>query len=180
MPTDLLLPPSATPLERAIADATARVGEVPAPLALLWDPATCPAAVLPWLAWGLSVDSWDPSWSYLVKRQAVAQSIDLHRRKGTRAAVDTVIARFDLALSVIEWWEATPRRDPHTFQVLVGGPATAGQLAAIVREVSRVKPLREHFTIVQALRATASVGVAAFARLASYQRLVGAAQIPGA
>ena len=184
MPTDLL-PPNATPLERALAGVTARISAVPAPLAPLWDPETCPLPVLPWLAWGLSVDSWDTDWSVRAKRDAVAQSIDLHRRKGTRASIDTVIARFDAALQVVEWHEQVPRGTPHTFDVLLDivGPGgavlvTRRLIESIVREVTRVKPLREHFRFVQRLRATASIGLLAVARPATFQRLVCAADLP--
>ena len=46
-----LLPRNATGAERAIEGATARVGAVPTPFRDLWNPDTCPAALLPWLAW---------------------------------------------------------------------------------------------------------------------------------
>ena len=68
---------------------------------------TIAAEWLPWLAWGLSADTWDADWSEVTKRKAVAGSIALHRTKGTRASVETVIGRFDELLPVVEWFEAT-------------------------------------------------------------------------
>jgi P2-related tail formation protein len=50
-----LLPPNVSGLERALEQASARVGDIPVPIDPLWNPATCPARLLPWLAWALSV-----------------------------------------------------------------------------------------------------------------------------
>ena len=46
-----ILPPNATALERALADAGARLSDVPVVVRELWNPDACPAAHLPWLAW---------------------------------------------------------------------------------------------------------------------------------
>ncbi|MCD9124037.1 phage tail protein I, partial [Cupriavidus sp. UGS-1] len=47
-----LLPPNATPLERNLATVGAEaIAGVPVPLRDLWNPATCPPALLPFLAW---------------------------------------------------------------------------------------------------------------------------------
>ena len=78
-----LLPPNSTPVERTIEAATVRVGAVPVPVDLMWRPESCPAAFLPWLAWSLSVDEWDDGWTEETKRQVIAASIAIHRRKGT-------------------------------------------------------------------------------------------------
>ena len=180
-----LLPPNATELERGLEAATARVGAVPfGRMPTLWNPATCPIALLPWLAWSLSVDQWDASWPESMKRDVVATAIDAHRRKGTRASVETVLGRFDALLQVVEWFEASPAAAPHTFDVhlpLVTAPgsapggdrATAAFAEAVIREVAKVKPLREHLTLVQVLRMDAAVGLFGVARVASWQRNVG-------
>ncbi len=178
---DSLLPPNATPLERGIEDACARIGAIDAPIAPLWDPATCAMDILPWMAWGLSVDSWDAGWTEAEKRAAVAQSIELHRRKGTRLSVEAVIARFDQLAHLVEWHEATPRAAPHTFDVVVpmvtasniapgGRRATAAFAEAIIREVARVKPLREHMRLVQSVAAAGAVGVQGALRAAGLLR----------
>lgn len=168
-----LLPPNSTPLERAL-EAGARPEPIVTPVASIDDPETCPANLLPLLAWGLSVDSWDADWSEADKRAAIAGSIALHRIKGTRLSAEIVLARFDRLLRIIEWHEANPPRPPHTFEVILpiaddgatagGTRATAAFAEAIIREVTRVKPLREHFVLVQALLARASIGPQAVAR----------------
>ena len=42
-----LLPPNATALERALASVIARISDVPVPIGDLWNPARCPAPLLP-------------------------------------------------------------------------------------------------------------------------------------
>nr|WP_317893788.1 phage tail protein I [uncultured Sphingomonas sp.] len=170
-----LLPPNSSPLERALEQGVAGLGEVPYPLDLLWDPQRCPVEMLPWLAWGLSVDSWDADWSERAKRDAVSESIALHYTKGTPASVKTVLGRFDQLLELVEWHQATPRADPHTFEVRLpiagdgvepgGRRATAAFAEAIIREVSRVKPAREHFRLVQTLGLEGAIGIQGVARL---------------
>ncbi len=175
-----LLPPNATRLERALESATARIGAIDAPIAPLWDAATCPLHLLPWLAWALSVDNWDADWPEAKKREAVARSIALHRIKGTPLSIDMVLADFDDLLRVVEWHE-TATAEPHTFEVhlpLVTAPgvapggerATAAFAEAVIREVSRVKPLREHFTVIQSLALQTDIGLLATARLAGFVR----------
>ena len=85
------MPNNATPLERAIATAAARVSGVPVPLADFWSPERCPVALLPWLAWTVPVDEWDPDWPEETKRAAIAASIGIHRRKGTRWSIRRVL-----------------------------------------------------------------------------------------
>lgn len=178
-----LLPPNARPLERAVAAAGARISAIPIPLQSLWNPWTCPLELLPWLAWGLSIDAWEPSWTEARKRQEVAQAIDLQRRKGTRAAVEAVLAAADELLELVEWFEAQPRLDPHTFQIRLplgagGGPrSTAAFAEKIVREVSRVKPLRSHMQLVQLLNAGAGLNILGAARLAGFVRVVATADM---
>lgn len=178
--THSLLPPNASRLERAVEAATARIGDVPAPIEQLWDPATLAADLLPWLAWALSVDNWNADWTEAEKRAAVARSIELHRIKGTRASVETVLGSFDDLLELVEWHQVTPRADPHTFEVRLpiagdgvapgGRRATAAFAEAIVRDVARVKPTREHFILAQTLALTSEVGIQGAGRLADMRR----------
>ncbi len=145
------------------------------------DPYTCPAWVLPWLAWGLSVDTWDADWSEADKREAVASSIDLHRHKGTRMSVEQVLGRFDQLARLVEWHEVSPRRAPNSFDVIVpmvtpagvapgGRRSTAAFADAIIREVARVKPLREHMRLVQEIVGAGAVGLQGVLRAVSYNR----------
>lgn len=95
-----LLPPNASPLERALAAGAAMAHE-PERIAALWDAATCPPALLPWLAWALSVDVWDDAWGEAAQRAAVAGSIAWHRKKGTPWAVKQALAGAGFANTTI-------------------------------------------------------------------------------
>lgn len=83
-----LLPSSATPQERTlVAASSGRLESIPVPIGDLWNPWTCPAPHLPWLAWALSVDDWDADWPEATKRAAIAVSYIVHRYKGTPGAI---------------------------------------------------------------------------------------------
>jgi phage tail P2-like protein len=84
-----LLPPNASPEERALSAATARLSLPDTALGIdtLWNPDECPEALLPWLAWALSVDMWNADWDTATKRRVIAASIGIRRRAGTVWAV---------------------------------------------------------------------------------------------
>lgn len=86
-----LLPPSSTPLERALSRTLGRFSP-PARVPVLWNAATCPPAFLPHLAWALSVDEWDPLWSEEKKRAAIAAAREIHQHKGTPSAIRRALA----------------------------------------------------------------------------------------
>jgi phage tail P2-like protein len=157
-----LLPPNATAAERALEEAMRATIDFAA-VGTLWDPATCPAEVLPFLGWGLAISHWDTDWTVAEKRAAVAAAVAFHKIKGTRAAVEQALARFSPLFSIVEWWETTPRGRPHSFQVRANvleiDPdfLTTATTDAIIRDVAAAKPLRAHFDFVQSLEAQALV-----------------------
>lgn len=65
---------------------------IPVPVGDLWNPDNCPAALLPWLAWGLSVDEWDSAWSDAEKRAVIKASVEVHRLKGTVWSIRRILA----------------------------------------------------------------------------------------
>lgn len=100
--TAALLPPNATPLERALAKASA-MPHRPEDIRKLWNHRTCPLRLLPWLAWAWSVDEWDPAWTEAQQRAMVGASIKLHKKKGTVWAVREALLRSGLeGVRVIE------------------------------------------------------------------------------
>lgn len=171
-----LLPPGSTALEKAIEQAAAQLLDIGAPVRDVWSPDRCPVDLLPWLAWGLSVDTWSSDWSEGIKRARVREAIPIARQKGTAASVRAVIASFGGSVAIREWWQMAPRGDPHTFSLLLNldrpdAPASAAFVEQVIAEVQRVKPLRSHFTFTQGLSARANVGLVAVARPAIYARL---------
>jgi phage tail P2-like protein len=172
-----LLPPNATLLERAIEATMARIGDVPVDLRTLWNAQACPLPLLPWLAWALSIDGWDPAWSEEIKRARVAQAITIQRSKGTLASIRAIVGVFGGAISLREWWETTPKGTPHTFDVVLslsnadGTPPSAKFLQQVIEEISATKPLRSHFTFTQALQFNGAIGMVGAARTAVFARL---------
>lgn len=150
-----LLPPNALPSERALALATARVGDVPVPIGTLHNPATCPAALLPWLAWAESVDEWDPAWSEAQKRVVIAASRMVHEKKGTIGAIRLAIESLGSNIAIEEWFEQDPPGDPYTFRVTLTvdqeASATEAALDRIERVVLSTKNLRSHAEILPIL-----------------------------
>ncbi len=140
-----LLPPNATAAERAMAEAAGRMSDVPVPVGTLWDPWTCPAGALPWLAWALSVDVWDAAWPESTKRAVIAEALIVHRKKGTPWAVEQalrVAGAPDIALE--EWFEFGG--DPYYFRVLVStreeGALTPGMVGRMMSDVAQFKNVR--------------------------------------
>jgi phage tail P2-like protein len=175
--SDSLLPPNATTLELAIERATKRLDTIFTDLRVLWSPDDCPEALLPWLAWTLSLDSWAPDWPLYVKRARVRRAIEIARGKGTAASVRAVVESFGGAVVMREWWQPGGSGEPYTFDIVItlnsmnGLPATAAFINSVIGEVSRTKPVRSHFTFTQGLSADASVAIAAQARPVAYSRL---------
>ena len=156
-----LLPPDNTgAAERAIEQVAARAalfGDVIRPL---WRPDDCPEHLLPWLAWSLSVDSWEPGWTEEARREVVRQSVWVHRHKGTIGSIRrALIAAGYGDATVIERFAnnrhdgLTPRIGTHTYgspdhwaeyRVRLARPITNAQ-AEIVRGIlADVAPARCH------------------------------------
>lgn len=171
-----LLPPNSTNLERALAVAV-QTPALPTVLHELWSAEDCPPAILPWLAWSLSVDSWQPGWSVETRRAVVANSIAHHRIKGTTQSVEDAVAALGVEADIVEWFERTPAGDPHTFCLVIdlsddeGAPPSEAYLDTVYREVIRTKPVRSHFNLTQKQNAAGGIGFAAAGRPAAYLRL---------
>jgi len=160
-----LLPPNATPQETAIEAATARIAAVPVPNAALWSPATCPAALLPWLAWALSVDEWDGTWPVAQQRAVIAASVGVHRKKGTRGAVVAALAAVEYETELVEWFADSPAAAPYTFRAVVDitdRSITEAIQDEIIRLIEASKNVRSHMTSIR-FRASVSGSVYAAA-----------------
>lgn len=172
-----LLPPNVTRLERALEATGARLSDVPVPLRDIWNPATCPAYLLPWLAWGVSIDFWDAGWTEAEKRLAIAGAIDAQRRKGTRSSLREVLDRFDPLIGLVEWFQDRRTLDPHTFRLELPLLAESDVVydeqlvAALLRDIAAVKPLRSHMTAVFRVRAQAASFILGAAQLVGFERI---------
>lgn len=100
-----LLPVGSSPLEVAAARACADIENTPVPLRHLWNADTCPANLLPWLAWAFSVDRWDENWPEATKRDVIRNAWFIHAHKGTIGAVRRVVEPLGYLINVTEWWQ---------------------------------------------------------------------------
>ena len=142
-----LLPLSSTQLERAIEAAMAEKTEIP--LRTLYNPDTCPAHLLPWLAWTWSVDRWDTRWTEAVKRSAIRSAFYVHAHKGTIGALRRVVEPLGYLIEVLEWWETKPEGVPGTFALKVGvldTGITEDMYLELERLVDDAKPVSRHMT----------------------------------
>lgn len=156
-----LLPYNATELQKDLADAAldllASAPGYIGDLANLWNPATCRLDLLPYLAWALGVDEWDPDWDEATQRAVVADAHAVHAIKGTPAAIKRVLslagygdatitehrksfyngdARFDGGAEQAADW--------YCFEVSLNAPESpdAERVTRIVSAINRVKPVR--------------------------------------
>lgn len=174
-PAPPLLPPNATPLERVFDQLVdARIAAIETSYRAFWSAETCPVDLLPWLAWALSIDEWDPAWSEAVRRAQVAHAIAVQRKKGTVAGVESIIAGFGGTASLREWWQLSPPGPLHTFDVIVaiaGSAPSAAFVDAIIRAISAAKPLRSHFTFTLAQKLAGAIGLRGSIRPAVFTRV---------
>jgi phage tail P2-like protein len=161
-----LLPPNSSKFERALdALEAATLAGMPMPVGDVWSPAQCPAALLPWLGWGLSIDIWDSDWSESEKRTAIASAIDDQRRKGTRAALRRALDRVDPLIDITEWFEDPANLEPYTFRLDLPDRNTSDidyneiTISTLLRDIAVVKPLRAHVIASYRIYAQAQIGL---------------------
>ena len=161
-----LLPPNSTPLERAFdALELETLAAMPVPVGDLWSPVRCPAPLLPWLGWGLSIDIWDSDWTESQRRTAIASAIEDQRRKGTRAALRRALDRIDPLIAITEWFEDPANLEPYTFRLDLPDRNTSAidyneaTISTLLRDIAAVKPLRAHVIASYRIRALGQVGL---------------------
>lgn len=171
-----ILPPGSTPLEKALEQVAAGLLDMSVPIRSVWSPDDCPMELLPWLAWGLSLDNWSSDWPDAIKRARVRRAIAIARRKGTAESVRTVVSSFGGSVAIREWWQTEPRGEPHTFSLVLNldqadAPSSAAFVDQVIAEVRRAKPARSTFTFTQGHTAKADVGLIAAMRPTIHARL---------
>ena len=159
--SDRLLPPSATTEEAAQEQTMARIGEVPVEIRPIWDPDTCPADLLPWLAWSLSVDEWDENWAEEQKRESIKSSFYVHSHKGTVSSIRRVLKSAGYGdVEIVEGRNANlydgntqyhggevhggPADSWAEYRVFVQRPISIAQSIQIRRLLALTAPVRSH------------------------------------
>lgn len=168
--TDSILPPNSSKFERDIEElgGKKRIDAVENPVGSLWNPQSVPAKILPYLAWALSVDKWEDDWSDEIKRNVIAASVEVHRKKGTVGAVKKAIAATGIDVEFFEWFENNAT--PHTFSVTawsndnINEDGTTRLLpkthADTISGINATKPVRAHFELMFGSRIPTDVGMA--------------------
>ena len=141
-----LLPPNSTDLERKLAEAGKDAFDLPS-IRIIKDIDQVPSQFLPFIAWQKSVDYWDDNWQEELKRKVIKESRDLHRLKGTPAAIKKALEPFGYEVNIIEWFEVEPNLVPGTFKLeidLIGKPLNSDTTAEINRLVGETKAASRH------------------------------------
>lgn len=166
-----LSPPNASPLERVLADLEyARIDAVSlAVVRQVVDPDTCPAALLPWLAYSMSVDAWSDAWPVATQRAVIKAAPEVHRIKGTRRAVRLALEALGIAFDLVEWWEADPPARRGTFEATIWATGDGPDLDLVLQNLARqairaAKPKSRVFTLRLGARPTGFVYVGAALR----------------
>jgi phage tail P2-like protein len=182
-----LLPPNAFPMERAVeAVGASRLDGLTVPIGDVWSPDRCPSQLLPWLAWGVSIDIWDSAWPESVKRDAIAGAIGEQRRKGTKLAVRKALDRIDPMIGLTEWFEDPANLEPFTFRLELPDRNTSGvayddvTIARILTDIDAVKPLRAHVIASYRLYAQANLGIVSAIIFGSFGRIDAEADLTAA
>lgn len=135
-----------------MAETIARISDVQVPLRDVWNPDTCPANMLAWLAWAFSVDQWDNEWTDAQKRATIKSSVEIHRCKGTIGAVRDALAALGVDVRLQEWFNQLPAGESFTFKLLLTADQIGVDQAALrtlLAVVERTKNLRSHLTSIE-------------------------------
>jgi phage tail P2-like protein len=121
-------------------------------------------ATLDILAYDLHVDWYDYSYPVEVKRQTIKNSVKVHRKLGTKYAVETALGAVFPGARVEEWFEYGGA--PYLFRVAADVPeegVTAEQQRRAFKKVQFYKNLRSHLECIEfETESTGFVRVAAF------------------
>lgn len=115
-----VLPSNATPIEIALEGIASEALAIPVDISKLWSPDDCPASHLHILAAIFSVDVWDSNWSEATKRAVIKSAAEVHRHKGTRAALNRALGALGLGVTAKEWFEYGG--SPYCFRLYVQKP----------------------------------------------------------
>lgn len=115
------------------------------------------------LAYDLHVDWYDYTYPVEVKRATIKDSVKVHRKLGTKYAVETALGNVFPGTKVKEWFEYGG--DPYMFKVIIGATTagvSADRQAAVLERVRFYKNLRSHLEAISyEIEKKATVQVAA-------------------
>lgn len=117
------------------------------------------------LAKQYDISVWRDGWNVSLKRSVLKTAIADKRKKGTLGAVKKALQSLGSAASVVEWWQTTPKGEPHTFTIYATQPEFDGVIPVEMQEdvigmIDDAKPLRSHYSFV--VRQDISGGINAY------------------
>lgn len=139
-----LLPPNSTQLERNVCEATSPATNLDVNIKSLCTLKNPLKDFLPLIAWQNSVDRWNRNWSEKQKIAQIKASFQIHRKKGTVAALKEITTAFGYSLTVTEWWQEKPNNTPGTFQITIdteGNDLTESGYNTLVSLLNDAKPM---------------------------------------
>jgi phage tail P2-like protein len=106
-----------------------------------------PEAVLDILAWQFNVLWYDISETIEAKRQAIKQSIDIHRIKGTPAAIERVIEIYFGDGQVEEWFQYGGT--PGHFRITTTNPSATSEKAILLQ--TAIKAVKRYTSVLDSV-----------------------------
>lgn len=143
--------PNFSDFERALCQGTCK-HELPVNLDINWNTDLMAEKLLPFGAWQLSLDEWNAAWPVAVKRAQIKAAPIVHRTKGTLGSIRRVLSAFGASATLREWWQKTPKGEPHTFEIVLsfsnieGEQPSSEYLNNVLKMINATKPERSHFT----------------------------------
>ena len=118
----------------------------------------------------MAVDSWDSTWSDETKRTVIANSLAIHRRKGTAFAVQQIVAPFGITVLIREWWQTGGT--PYTFSLTFSSSNwVASVQQSILAAINAVKPVRAEMLVSNTDGFSADVNACCVLRVTRFDRL---------
>ncbi len=144
-----LLPPNTTQFEKDLCAITTAKYKTPIDLKTLVQPYKVPEHLLPFLAWSVATDNWQDNLTFNQKQNLVASSIDVHRKKGTRGAMNSALKALDFSVDFKEWFNAKPLNAPFTFNIQINidnKPLPLKKYNQILKTIASAKNSRSHLS----------------------------------
>ena len=169
-PCTSLLPPNATPLERAMEAITAdMLLPVDFDCRSLWSAEQCPVHLLPYLASAVGMDDWDDNWPEHIKRDGVATAIEVQSTKGTIYSIKKAAASFGVTTTVCEYRDNPATMAPCSYTITATGGSAAIQ-ASMEKAVFKAVRASDSFTLVNGTAGGASLNMIGIGRCITLQR----------
>lgn len=141
-----LLPINLTELLKNIEETGCKITELEAKNKYVFNADLASENILPWVAWGFSVDDWNDAWEVDIKRNIIKTSLTLHRQKGTIGALKKALSAFNFVdIKIEEWFEYGG--DPYFFKVYFDIPYAGFDiniLPEIAKVIQNTKNARSH------------------------------------